>query len=85
MLLPLYIYILYIYIYISRIQSRILIKYAVKVNFEVTGISESVLTFNNVFNIHSIQNKEWSISVEKFLLAILRVQSIVWKLAVCSL
>lgn len=33
-------------------------KYAIKVNFEVTGISESVLAFNNVFNIHSIQNKE---------------------------
>ena len=60
-------------------------KYDIKVNFEVTGISESILAFNNVFNIHSIQNKEWSISVEKFLLTILRVQSIVWGLAVCSL
>ena len=55
----LYIYI-YIYIYICLSGNNNTIKdfkYAIQVNFEVTGISESVLAFNNVFNINSIQNK----------------------------
>ena len=52
-----YIYYIYIYIYIYNNTIKDF-KYAIKVNFEVTGISESVLAFNNVFNIHSIQNKE---------------------------
>ena len=56
--ISLYIYI-YIYICLSGNNNTIKdFKYAIKVNFEVTGISESVLAFNNVFNIHSIQNKE---------------------------
>ena len=51
---------LYIYIYICLSGNNNTIKdfkYAIQVNFEVTGISESVLGFNNVFNINSIQNK----------------------------